>query len=152
MRRSVVLPTRSFTWARGRPAGGGTVPPQGLVWILVFPTPSDQIDSVMPKKTPPGRPGVVYTLWFGMASKGWSQTLLQRCEKIPQLTGWFVRSVSRYRANFAFPPSPEPDAPPCCRQGSRECARHAHWSITCHNGGLGWSQKPSIHRLLPPAL
>jgi hypothetical protein len=32
--RSVVLPTRSFTWARGRPAGGGTVPPQGLVLVV----------------------------------------------------------------------------------------------------------------------
>ncbi len=34
--KSVVLPTRSFTWARGRPAGGGTVPPQGLALVFVL--------------------------------------------------------------------------------------------------------------------
>ena len=32
--KGVVLPTRSFTWARGRPSGGGTVPLQGLVLTL----------------------------------------------------------------------------------------------------------------------
>jgi len=31
--KGVVLPTRSFTWARGRPSGGGTAPPQGLVLV-----------------------------------------------------------------------------------------------------------------------
>jgi hypothetical protein len=147
---NVVLPTRSFTWARGRPAGGCTVPPQG--WVLHW-THIGPIDSVMPKKTQPGCPGVVCQVRFGVASKGSSQTLLQRCETSPRLTGRFVRSVSRYRANFAFPPSPEPDAPPCWRQASRGCARDAHWaSIACQSGGLGWFQKPSIQRLLPPAL
>src|SRR5260370_36309024 len=34
MRRSVILPARSFTWAWGRPSGGGLVPLQGLVLIL----------------------------------------------------------------------------------------------------------------------
>src|SRR4051812_18193564 len=33
MRKSVVLPARSFTWARGRPAGGGSVLTQGLVAV-----------------------------------------------------------------------------------------------------------------------
>jgi len=45
MRRSVVLPTRSFAWSRGRPTGGGSVLAQDLV--LCFETPSDQIDSAM---------------------------------------------------------------------------------------------------------
>ena len=52
------------------------------------------------------------------------------------------------QGGLCLSPSPEPDAPLRWRQ----CVRHAHWSITCHNGGLGLLQKPSIQRLLPPAL
>jgi len=49
MRRSVFLPARSLTWARGRPAGGSWFRPR--VWVgLAWPTPSDQIDSAMPEK------------------------------------------------------------------------------------------------------
>src|SRR5450759_2903961 len=32
--KGVVLPTRSFAWARGRPAGGGSVPPRDLVFVV----------------------------------------------------------------------------------------------------------------------
>ena len=31
--KGVILPARSFTWARGRPSGGGSVPLQGLVLV-----------------------------------------------------------------------------------------------------------------------
>src|SRR3974390_626511 len=48
MRWSVILPARSATWARGRPAGGGSAPPQGLVFDFGLETTSDQIDSDMP--------------------------------------------------------------------------------------------------------
>ena len=34
--KGVVLPTRSFAWARGRPAGGGRFPPWDLVLTLLF--------------------------------------------------------------------------------------------------------------------
>jgi hypothetical protein len=34
MRKSVILPARSFAWVRGRPAGGGLVPSQVLVLML----------------------------------------------------------------------------------------------------------------------
>src|SRR5947209_2025458 len=82
MRRNVVLPTRSFTWAGVGLSGGGSVPAQGLV--LTFETPSDQIDSAMPPKTHAEAPQHFYSSGMTGAMKGSSQTLFG--EENPRLT------------------------------------------------------------------
>jgi len=63
MRKSVILPARSFTWARGRLTGGGSVLAQGLV--LIFQTPSDQIDSAMPSQNAYWAPSIVLSMEQG---------------------------------------------------------------------------------------
>ena len=108
MRRSVILPARSFTWAWGRPAGGGLVPPQGLVLILK-PHRTRKIPPCLRKRILGAQYGSLQ-LRKGVAGKGSSQTLLNDEEITPAYRP-VVRRVSRYRANFAFaPPPPQPCA------------------------------------------
>jgi hypothetical protein len=109
MRRSVILPARSATWARGRPAGGDSVPPQGLVLGFDLEITSDQIDSDMPEKR---ILGAQYSLQVrkAVARKESSQTLLERGRNHPAYQP-VVRRVSLYRANFAFAPLPPSHGP-----------------------------------------
>src|SRR5215470_10483013 len=107
MRKSVILPSRSFTWAPGPTGGRRWVPAQGLVLILK--PPSDQIDSAMPQKPHTEAPQYSYESGKPVAGKGSSQTLLGE-EKSPAYQP-VVRRVSRLRANFAFAPLPAGSQP-----------------------------------------
>ena len=83
MRKSVILPARSFTWARGRPAGGGTVPPQGLVLVLIDHIGPDRFRHAL--KTHTEAPQYYLNVRNQVAGKGSSQTLLETIKKSPGL-------------------------------------------------------------------
>ena len=137
---SVILPARSATWARGRPAGGGSVPPQGFGYGL---TTSDQIDSAMPLKTHTGRP-----VWFFAAKPAWWRR--------------------RHRRKFSTTMRESPGLPAGRAERfpvSGELCLHATYvapslgsmvrvqlvalaiSMAFPKGGPGFSQKPSIQPL-----
>ena len=83
MRRSVILPARSFTWAWGRPAGGGLVPAPGFGFAFENPIGPDRFRHALKTHTEAPQYG---SRNGKVARKGSSQTLLDD-EKITRLTG-----------------------------------------------------------------
>jgi hypothetical protein len=106
MRKSVVLPTRSFTWVRGRPSGGGSVPAQGLVLILK--PPSDQIDSAMPSKTLYWAPSIVLSMEQGSKWREGIVAILLDDSKSPGFTEPVRAEIRARTRNRGFPVEGEP--------------------------------------------
>src|SRR5450631_1486428 len=101
MRRSVFLPARSFTWAWGRPSGGGLVPPQGLV-LIWKPHRTRKIPPCLQKRIL-GALSMVGSGSKKVAGKGSSQTLLDD-QKITRLTGRSCGAFPGIGRTFAFAP------------------------------------------------
>src|SRR5436305_1225499 len=103
MSKGVVLPTRSSTWARGRPTGGGSAPAPGFGFDFDLAT-SDQIDSAMPWKTHTGR-----SVWlFAPVARQWRGRDRRKFsindERSNRLTGRSCGEFPCTGRTFAFAP------------------------------------------------
>ena len=101
MRRSVILPARSFTWAWGRPSGGGRFPPQGLV-LMLKPHRTRKIPPCLQKRIL-GALSMVGSGSKTVAGKESSQTLLGD-QEITRLTSRSCGAFPGIGRTFAFAP------------------------------------------------
>ena len=154
MRKSAILPARSFAWCRGRPAGGGLVLIQDLAlirFLTLNPIGPDRFRHAL--KTHTGRPVLCLT-WCGIRWRGRDRRKLScNDEKIPRLTGRSCGGLPGIGRTLPSRHLRHPIVRCVTGEPGRSVRAPAHWSMTCHNGGFGLFQKlPSIQWLLPPAL